>query len=136
MIRGAGVLPYCSNTDRYLLNLRSKNVNEPFTWSTWGGGKDYNETFLECAKREFKEESGYTADPILTNMYVFKNKNILFYNYIYVMDEEFSPNLSPESKDGQWFDLTEILKLNNLHFGLKALLNSKEFYHFLENHSY
>ena len=135
MIKGAGVLPYCSTTKRYLLNLRSKNVNEPLTWCLWGGGKEYNETFLECAKREFKEESGYTERIILTNCYTYRNPYIEFYNYILIMDNEFTPTLSEESNDGQWYFLEDITKLRNLHFGLKALLNSKEFYHFIEDYT-
>ena len=51
------------------------------------------------------------------------------------MDNEFTPTLSEESNDGQWYFLEDITKLRNLHFGLKALLNSKEFYHFIEDYT-
>lgn len=133
MIRGAGVIPYCSITNKYLLNLRSKEVNQPLTWSGWGGQAEESESLIDCAEREFKEESGYIGDVTLIRCYTFRRPEITYINYIFIMNDEFEPVLSWESKDGKWFTLEEIKTLRNKHFGLISLLNSREFYDFLEN---
>lgn len=134
MILGAGVIPYCLDTKRFLLNLRSKGVNEPYTWCTWGGRKEKDETFLQCAKREFREESGYDKDPFLTSSYVYKSSGLVFYTYIYEMKSQFEPVITFESQDAKWFSFQEMINLRNLHFGLKAFLNSEVFYNFMESH--
>jgi len=136
MIRGAGVIPYCSNTNKYLLNLRSKDVNQPLTWSSWGGEAEEGETLLSCATREFIEESGYSGEVNLIRCYTFRRPQITYINYMLILDEEFDPILSWESEDGKWFSLEEIKTLRNKHFGLIYLLNSKEFFDFLENFTY
>lgn len=133
MIRGAGVIPYCSTTNRYLLNLRSKSVNQPLTWSGWGGEAEEGEALVDCAEREFREESGYNKDVKLIRCYTYSKSYLVYINYMCILEDEFKPVLSWESEDGKWFSLSEINTLRNKHFGLISLLNSREFFDFMEN---
>lgn len=49
------------NKDRILFQKRDNNTNNnPHKWSFFGGGLHTQETPLEAAIREFKEETGYT----------------------------------------------------------------------------
>jgi 8-oxo-dGTP pyrophosphatase MutT (NUDIX family) len=133
MIRASGIIPYCDSTNRFLLNLRSKDVAEPLTWSGWGGRAEEGEPLNVCALREFKEESGYTQDINLIRCYTYRAFNLVYINYITILKDEFTPILSWESADAQWFNIKEIHTLKNKHFGLIRLLNSFEFFEFLEN---
>jgi 8-oxo-dGTP pyrophosphatase MutT (NUDIX family) len=133
MIRGAGVIPYCSTTNRYLLNLRSKEVNAPLTWSGWGGEAEAGESLVDCAKREFTEESGYSKEVDLIRCYTYRAYNLVYINYMLIIPKEFEPILSFESEDGKWFSFQEVINLRNKHFGLISLLNSREFYDFIDN---
>lgn len=133
MIRAAGVIPYCSTTNRYLLNLRSKEVNAPLTWCGWGGLAEEGETLVDCAKREFREESGYSEEVDLIRCYTYRASNLVYINYMLIIPKEFDPILSWESEDGKWFTFQEVKNLRNKHFGLISLLNSREFYDFIEN---
>jgi len=49
---GAGVLPYCYETKRFLLNYRSSNVNEPHSWGIWGGKIENYEDIEDAVIRE------------------------------------------------------------------------------------
>ncbi|MCK9446723.1 NUDIX domain-containing protein, partial [bacterium] len=59
---GAGILPFCITTKRFLVALRSEYVDIPNRWNLWGGKVNYEENVEIAAKREFEEESGYNGD--------------------------------------------------------------------------
>jgi ADP-ribose pyrophosphatase YjhB (NUDIX family) len=72
---GAGVLPYCPLTKRFLINLRSQEVNEPGTWGVWGGKMDWGETEpVETAERELREETQFKGKIDLKLLCVFKTE--------------------------------------------------------------
>jgi 8-oxo-dGTP pyrophosphatase MutT (NUDIX family) len=60
---GAGIVPFCVNTKRFLIGLRSGYVMEPHTYGGFGGKLDIDEgvdeTIEIAAKRELSEETGY-----------------------------------------------------------------------------
>lgn len=147
---GAGVLPFCSTTKRFLPNLRSAHVMQPNTYGIFGGGifvgeeeaskiKDAKELidsknehiFRDAAKRELGEETGYHGAIDLQLLYVYQDNacDWHYYNYLGTVFQEF--NSSPtdhrsweQHEDGShWVTFDELLSLNPKHFGLKKLLD-------------
>ena len=118
---GAGVLVYCTSTNRFLLGLRSKLVNEPNTWGTFGGKIEGDADPKMAALRELKEETGYNGNVDLQLFDVFQSGNFKFYNFLGKVEEEFSPTLDWENESAEWFSLNDFPP--NLHFGTKRLLD-------------
>jgi 8-oxo-dGTP pyrophosphatase MutT (NUDIX family) len=118
--KGAGVLVYCQNTNRFLLGLRSKFVNEPGTWGTFGGKIDNDANPKQAALRELKEETNYSGPINLIDLDPFESGSFKFFNFLGVVDEEFTPRLDWENEDAQWFSPDEFPR--NLHFGLRRLI--------------
>ena len=134
---GAGILPYCSTTRRFLINHRSGDVLEPNTWGTWGGkldeGIEEEHEIEGVALREFEEESGFNGSIDLHIIYIFKASGNVFkyYNYLGIVNEEFEPQLDWESQGFEWLTMDDLLSLSNnklkhkkIHFGLKALIKN------------
>lgn len=124
--KGAGVLPFCSSTKRFLINHRSGYVNEPHTWGVWGGAIDSNEQPRQAVLRELREEAGYTGHIELIDAYIFRSSGggFTFYNFIGIVDEEFEPELDWESQGFEWIGYDDLLNKDNLHFGLESLLDN------------
>jgi len=118
--KGAGVLVYCQKTNRFLLGLRSNLVNEPGTWGTFGGKIDNDANPKQAALRELKEETNYSGPINLIHFDTFQSGNFQFFNFLGVVDEEFTPRLDWENEDAQWFSSDEFPR--NLHFGLRRLI--------------
>jgi 8-oxo-dGTP pyrophosphatase MutT (NUDIX family) len=117
--QAGGVLIICSRTNKVLLLKRSPYVQEPETWGMISGKIDAGETIEEAVAREVKEETGWKIDNLIPS-YVFKKNDFTFYNFISVVDIEFTPTLDWENTDYGWFDLDNLPE--NLHFGLEILL--------------
>lgn len=117
---GAGVIVYCTQTKRFLLGFRSKLVNEPNTWGTFGGKIDNDADPKSAARRELKEETGYNGSIDLQLFDVFQSGNFKFYNFFGKVEKEFKPILDWENDSAEWFTLNEFPR--NLHFGIKRLL--------------
>ena len=143
---GGGVLPICTKTKRILVPLRSEYVNEPNQIGVWGGKADEEEgeselSIINVVKREFVEETGYNGRIELIPAYVFQtpSKSFTYYNFIGLVEDEFTPILDWETKDYKWITLEELVKYENFlitdfkdgenkyykHFGLISLLNDK-----------
>jgi len=122
---GAGILPIAS-TGRVLVGLRSPYVNEPGTWGTFGGAVDAGEDPAQAAKREVREELGFSGSVKLLPAYVFKSPGggFKFYNYLGIVDNEFSPKLDWETSETKWVTFEELQSLRPQHFGLKSLLQN------------
>jgi len=126
---GGGVLPICSSTGRILLPYRSKYVNEPHTWGVWGGKIDEESgeaqtDIEEVVKREFMEEGDFTGDIQLIPAYIFETPNgsFKYYNFIGLLDEEFTPELDWETESFKWVTFDEMMEIEPKHFGLQGLL--------------
>jgi len=58
--QAAGAIPFARDTKRFLIAHRSRYVEQPGTWGTWGGAVNEGESPEGTARREFQEETGVT----------------------------------------------------------------------------
>ena len=127
---GAGILPFCTTTKRFLVGFRSIDVMEPHTYGTFGGKLDVDDvnedTIQEAAIRELQEETEYYDNIDLIKGYVFKDKNFEYHNYIGKVDIEFKPILNWENDKAIWITYDELLNLKPKHFGLAKFLNESK----------
>jgi len=122
---GAGVLFICTKTKRILLGKRSEKCSEPHTWANFGGKIEAGETPEEGAKREVKEEAGFTGKMILIKAFTFKEgKKFTYTNYIGLVFDEFEPKLNDETDEARWMTYDELKALPDKHFGLKAMMRA------------
>jgi len=126
--KAAGALIFSKATKRFLLNLRSKYVNEAGTLGLYGGKIDSNEEMEDAVRREFKEESAYDGSIELIPVFVFKSEGGTFeyHNFIGLIDNEFIPELDWESSGYKWVSYDELLSIGNKHTGLKLLLKDSD----------
>lgn len=119
---GAGVVFIASTTGRILLGKRSKMVDEPHVWGTFGGTIRPGEKPETAARREVAEETGYVANYnlLLAHTYVSQERAWTFHHYIAVVPYEFEPNLNWEHEDSAWFSLVWLP--SPMHYGLKDFL--------------
>lgn len=52
----------CINEEGQLLMVLQGKPDEKKTWSIPSGGRENNETFVECCSREIEEETGYKVE--------------------------------------------------------------------------
>lgn len=118
---GSGAILLSKKTGNFLFGLRSEYVNEPGTWSGFGGKIDYGEDPEKSALREIEEETGYNGSIKLEPLNIYKDGNFSYYNYIGIVDDEFSPRLNWENDTFDWVSFNQWP--NPLHFGTKYALN-------------
>lgn len=126
---GAGCLLYSKSSKKFMVGLRSEDVLEPNTWSTFGGAVDGDSSLIDTVRNELYEEIGILDDMIIDMIpiFVYNGKHdFKYHNFIAIVDEEFTPNLNWENSDYMWLSVDGILKLENKHYGLQALLNDTE----------
>lgn len=125
----AGVMPICSKTGRILLVKRGPHQSNPGTWACFGGKfeEGLDNSPKEAAKREFAEESQFTGKYRIsrTPLYVNKNNHSMFYTYVGIFSEEFTPDLTVagESNEYGWFSYEELPE--NLLGGFKETVVNK-----------
>lgn len=127
MYTAVGTTFVAQDTGRMLLNLRSRDVSYPHTWSFWGGKIEKGEQPLDALRRELKEEMGFVPpmeklNPLDT--FKSKDKGFIYYTYVIVTPTEFKPNLNRESSGYAWVDIGKYPK--PLHNGAKITLSSKK----------
>ncbi len=125
----AGVLPICKTTGRVLLVRRS--IEKGNNWAMFGGKIDpeLDKSGKDIAKREFLEESGYDEPYEISKnaFYINDNPHIVYYSFIGLFDEEFTPcgkDHDREHSDFGWFDLEKLPE--NLHNEIKELFIVKK----------
>lgn len=120
--QGAGGLFLAKSTGRLMFAQRSNHVQEPLTWGTWGGAMDQHESPKEAALREMFEETKFRGEAELFPMHVFKDapSGFTYYNYIAVIEDEFTPRLDWENAGFKWVDYGKWP--TPLHPGAKILL--------------
>lgn len=120
---GAGCILISKKTKRLCMSHRSPYVNEPNTWGLWGGKIDDSDSSPKNALlRELQEESGYSGNIDLVPLYTYRNsdRTFTYYNFLGIIDDEFSPNLDWENQGYRWFEYGNWP--NPLHPGVAELL--------------
>ena len=117
---GAGVLIVAASTGRGLLVQRSENSNEGGTWAQVGGRLDEGENPITAAKREVKEELGYTLRSPLHLAFLYRDGDFTYSNFIAVVANEFKPQLNYEHSDYQWVELDRLPE--PVHFGITEMV--------------
>ena len=120
---GAGGLILSKDTGRFLIAHRSDEVEEPNTWNLWGGAINSGMSPEGSVKEEIGEETGYSGPMKLIPLYVFKDtkSSFRFYNFLVLIDKEFSPKLDWEAQGYKWVNYGNWP--SPIHFGLNAVLN-------------
>lgn len=119
--RAAGCIFYCENTKRFLFSHRSRYVQEPNTWGTWGGACDADETPKEGVVREIREECKYNGPLRLKKIHVFKHSSgFEYHTFLAIVSKEFEPELDWENQGYAWVEKGEWPK--PLHPGVKNIL--------------
>ena len=121
--RGAGCLILCSSTKRFLLGLRSKDVEEPLTWGGFGGAIDSKENPKAAALREVQEETGLATKAKLHPLYVFCSGSFVYSNFLAIVEKEYLPKLDWETSRTKWCNWGEFPGPH--HFGLTAIMQDK-----------
>lgn len=135
--QGAGMLPYCEDTGRFLLVKRSDTCDQPGTWCGLGGGIEDGESPDEAVRREAWEEAQFPEESPCNLQYLGcqEQPDFRFHNYLGLVQEEFTPVLNHEHTDHQWvewenfpeemhpkmmeaFDTDEGRRLLNQHCGI------------------
>jgi len=104
MLREAAGLTVVAPTGRILLLRRSVEVQNPGLWACPAGRIDDGETTLECAVREFREETGYTG--WINNIEAAGSqveKKRLFHHFVAHVPIEFRALLNWENDGAGWF---------------------------------
>ena len=126
---GMGIL--IRDENKILLGHKSNKIKdtggiyEPDTWSLPGGKQEYDETIIEGAKRETKEETNLDVD----DLHIFgcdeqieKDRHFIL---IYVIADSYKGNLKvmePDKEDEwRWFDINELP--NNIYTPSKMFID-------------
>ncbi|MFZ8885301.1 MAG: NUDIX domain-containing protein [Steroidobacteraceae bacterium] len=119
--RGAGCLFLARDTGRLCIAHRSRYVQSPNTWGTWGGALDGTESAEDAVLREAREESGYDGPVELQPLFVFRHASgFSYHNYLALVPGEFEPRLNWETSAFVWTRWDRIP--DPRHAGLEALL--------------
>lgn len=122
--QAAGCVPISKTTGRLMIVLRSKDVEEPYTWGNIGGAHKAEEPARTAAMRELHEETGYAGSMSMVPLYRFQQGTFVYQNFLALVDDEFVPDLGWEADDHRWVDVHDWPQ--PLHFGLRALFNDAE----------
>jgi len=133
-------LKQCSNAD---LTFYIDNIKPKYKCPEWGfpkGRRNYHEKNVDCARREFAEETGYKSSEytLLDRIYpmheVFMGTNGVLYKHIYFLGlstTDRDPKIDNKNKhqveeigDIGWFTYSEAIeKIRPYHIERKKLLN-------------
>ena len=122
--QGAGCIFYAQDTQKFLVAHRSRGVEQPNTWGTWGGAIDSGENPKDAVRREAEEECGYSGKMELIPLFVFSHSSgFTYHNFLAVIPKEFTPRLDWESQGFKWVSFGDWP--TPLHPGLQKLLSDK-----------
>lgn len=122
--RGAGCIIRAADTGRFLVGLRSAEVDHPLTWGTWGGEVDPGEHVEHSVVREVFEETGYDGDMLLEKIFTYTHDSGFVYDtFLATVPREFEPLLCWETESAEWFRSGRWPE--PLHFGLAAVIDAR-----------
>ncbi len=116
---GAGCVFLARDTGNILIAHRSEAVEQPGTWGGWGGAINRGEDPVAAVRREVSEEAGYHEHYELEPLFIFEKGTFKYYNFLVVVDHEFTPELDWETQGFKWCKWGQWPQ--PLHFGLISL---------------
>ena len=111
--------------------LLIKRKNEPFKdcWALPGGFMEIDETLVECAKRELKEETGIDVDTsklyfkkILDKVDRDSRGRVISVVYMTHVSKQIKVKVGDDAKEYAWFDVNNLP--DNIAFDHKELFNN------------
>ena len=109
----AGIL--FTDGKKILLLKRSADSSEAGTWGIPGGGVKKNESQIQNAIREVKEETGLSSIPgKQVAVHQFQDSSVHFTTFIFKIDKPFTAHMSKEHTSYEWVPLNK-LSGKNLH---------------------
>ena len=124
----AGIYAVCLKTKRILLCKRGPKLeNEPNVFANLGGKANIGEKPYETAVREFYEEGGVYVPIKLIPSVVDKKGNFTFYNFIGLVEDEFTPlinkltvDMEIEITDYKWLSFKQFMDIKKslIHTGV------------------
>lgn len=111
--------------------LLIKRKNEPFKdcWALPGGFMEIDETLVECAKRELKEETGIDVDAsklhfkkILDKVDRDSRGRVISVVYMTHVSKQIKVKAGDDAKEYAWFDVNNLP--DNIAFDHKELFNN------------
>lgn len=99
--KGSGIIFICQN--KVLLIQNNRGI-----WEIPGGRKEFNESYLQAAKRETLEEVGWCPYMDVSGEYTYHGKKTKYKVYYVVLDYAFKCNLSKEHINWKWFSLDKL----------------------------
>lgn len=111
--------------------LLIKRKNEPFKdcWALPGGFMEIDETLVECAKRELKEETGIDVDAsklhfkkILDKVDRDSRGRVISVVYMTHVSKQIKVKVGDDAKEYAWFDVNNLP--DNIAFDHKELFNN------------
>jgi 8-oxo-dGTP pyrophosphatase MutT (NUDIX family) len=103
-----GTVFLSTQTGRVLLQLRNSAKRHRHTWGFWGGMIEEGETPYQALQRELTEEIGIVPDIARLNpidVYQSRDGDFMYYSFVSIVEEEFSPILNGESAGYAWVDI-------------------------------
>jgi ADP-ribose pyrophosphatase YjhB (NUDIX family) len=124
----AGIIAIDKQTGELLLGKRAFGSKDSNSWAPFGGTFEIkDENPKNCAKREFKEETGSDSEYEMSKspFFVQDNPRVTFYNYIGLFNHKFTATLdNSEHTNYGWFPIDNLP--SNLHPGFADMLSSKK----------
>lgn len=123
MIKAVGCVIIARDTNRICMQMRGNHSTHPGTWSFWGGKSEHQETLLDTAVRELKEEVGDIPTVLKIHpLHVYRSADGQFeyQTIVMIVESEFSPVLNQESAGYAWVNIDCYPR--PLHYGAKKIL--------------
>lgn len=98
----AGCIVFARDTGRFLFGFRSREVDNSHLWSTFGGAIHPGMNPSKVAQMELTEETGYRGPISMRFLYLYKDGDFRYYNYLGIVDNEFKPHLNWENDNAAW----------------------------------
>jgi 8-oxo-dGTP pyrophosphatase MutT (NUDIX family) len=112
---------YSRSSNRFLMELRGRDVGNPNTYGFFGGGVEPGELPEEACRRELMEEAALSVKRF-DHAVKLPSKSAVVFLFVKILKHEFVPELSWESGGYRW--VNDIEDVKPLH--KKILMNYGE----------